>query len=131
MSMSDPLSDMLTRIRNGQRAVKQTVIMPSSKLKCAVAQVLKNEGFIEDYEVRQRESKTELVITLKYYAKKPVIETIQRVSRPGLRVYRKADELPRVIGGMGIAVVSTSKGVMTDQAARNLGHGGEVLCVVA
>ena len=131
MSMSDPLSDMLTRIRNGQRAVKQMVIMPSSKLKCAVAQVLKDEGFIEDYEVRQRENKTELVITLKYYAKKPVIETIQRVSRPGLRVYRKADELPRVIGGMGIAVVSTSKGVMTDQAARNLGHGGEVLCVVA
>ncbi len=131
MSMSDPLSDMLTRIRNGQRAAKQTVIMPSSKLKCAVAKVLNDEGFIEDYEVRQRENKTELVITLKYYAKKPVIETIQRVSRPGLRVYRKADELPRVIGGMGIAVVSTSKGVMTDQAARHLGHGGEVLCVVA
>ena len=131
MSMSDPLSDMLTRIRNGQRAAKQTVKMPSSKLKCAVAQVLKDEGFIEDYEVRQRDNKTELVITLKYYAKKPVIETIQRVSRPGLRVYRKADELPRVIGGMGIAVVSTSKGVMTDEAARNLGHGGEVLCVVA
>jgi small subunit ribosomal protein S8 len=131
MSMSDPLSDMLTRIRNGQRAVKQKVLMPSSSLKCAVALVLKEEGFIEDFEVHRQDGKIELAITLKYHAKKPVIETIERVSRPGLRVYRKADELPRVIGGMGIAVVSTSKGVMTDQAARAIGHGGEVLCVVA
>ena len=131
MSMSDPLSDLLTRIRNGQRASKQKVFMPSSKLKCAVAKVLKEEGYIEDFEVHRQDSKTELAITLKYHAKRPVIETIKRVSRPGLRVYRKADDLPRVIGGMGIAIVSTSKGVMTDQAARALGHGGEVLCVIA
>ena len=131
MSMSDPVSDMLTRIRNGQQAVKHVVSMDASKLKCAIAQVLKDEGYIDDFEVKKSEHKTELSIALKYYMGKPVIETLSRVSRPGLRIYRGAHDLPKVNGGLGVAVVSTSKGVMTDRAARKAGHGGEVLCIVA
>ena len=131
MSMSDPVSDMLTRIRNGQQAVKHVVNMDASKLKYAIAQVLKDEGYIEDFEVRESGHKSELRIELKYYMGKPVIETLSRVSRPGLRIYRGAHDLPKVNGGLGVAVVSTSKGVMTDRAARNAGHGGEVLCIVA
>jgi small subunit ribosomal protein S8 len=131
MSMSDPISDMLTRIRNGQRANKVGVVMPASRLKLAIAQVLKDEGYIADFTVGQRDAKPELSIMLKYYVGKPVIETIKRVSRPGLRVYRRARELPRINGGFGIAIVSTPKGVMSDRAARAAGHGGEVLCTVA
>ncbi len=131
MSMSDPIADMLTRIRNGQRAAKEKVTMGASKIKIAIAQVLKEEGYIEDYAVTEVASKSELSITLKYHLGKPVIETIKRVSRPGLRIYRHVEDLPHVIGGLGIAVVSTSKGVMTDHAARAAGHGGEVLCIVA
>ena len=131
MSMSDPVSDMLTRIRNGQQAVKQVVNMDASKLKCAIAQVLKDEGYINDFEVRESGHKPQLHIALKYYIGKPVIETLRRVSRPGLRIYRGAHDLPKVNGGLGVAVVSTSKGVMTDRAARSSGHGGEVLCIVA
>lgn len=131
MSMNDPVSDMLTRIRNGQQAEKQVVHMDASKLKCAVAKVLKEEGYINDFEVRQSAPKSQLSIELKYYMGKPVIETLKRVSRPGLRIYRGAADLPQVNGGLGIAVVSTSKGVMTDRSARTAGHGGEVLCFVA
>jgi small subunit ribosomal protein S8 len=131
MSMSDPISDMLTRIRNGQRATKVGVVMPASRLKLAIAQVLKDEGYIADFTVGQRDAKPELSIMLKYYVGKPVIETIKRVSRPGLRVYRRARELPRINGGFGIAIVSTPQGVMSDRAARAAGHGGEVLCTVA
>ncbi len=131
MSMNDPIADMLTRIRNGQGAAKANVTMPSSKLKLAIANVLKEEGYIEDYSAEQVGSKSQLTVVLKYYQGKPVIETIQRTSRPGLRIYRSADELPKVIGGLGVAIVSTSKGVMSDHAARAAGFGGEVLCVVA
>jgi small subunit ribosomal protein S8 len=131
MSMNDPVADMLTRIRNGQRAAKTQVAMPASKLKLAIAQVLKNEGYVEDFAVEQKGAKPELSVVLKYYLGRPVIETIKRVSRPGLRVYRGADELPRVQGGFGIAIVSTPQGVMSDRAARAAGHGGEVLCIVA
>ena len=131
MSMNDPVSDMLTRIRNGQQADKQVVHMGASKLKCAIAQVLKEEGYISDFEVRESGHKAELVIVLKYYMGKPVIEILKRVSRPGLRIYCGTDDLPKVNGGLGVAVVSTSKGVMTDRAARIAGHGGEVLCFVA
>jgi small subunit ribosomal protein S8 len=131
MTMSDPIADMLTRIRNAQRAEKQTVAMPSSKLKAAIAQVLKEEGYIEDYAVREADGRSVLEIALKYYGGKPVIETIERVSRPGLRVYKPSRELPRVMNGLGVAIVSTSKGVMTDRKARGLGVGGEVLCIVA
>lgn len=131
MSMSDPLADMLTRVRNGQRAEKKSVSMSSSKLKLAVAKVLQEEGYIEGFQVEDQAGKPQLVIRLKYHLGRPVIEQLQRVSRPGLRVYRKADELPRVLGGLGIAVVSTSKGVMTDRSARAQGEGGEVLCTVA
>lgn len=130
MSMSDPISDMLTRIRNGQSARKVTVAMPSSGLKASIASVLKEEGFIEDFEVSKVQSKAELTITLKYYLGKPVITRLRRVSRPGLRRYKGVNDLPRILGGMGIAVVSTSKGVMTDRAARAAGHGGEVLCTI-
>ncbi len=130
MSMSDPISDMLTRIRNGQSARKVTVTMPSSSLKVAIAGVLKEEGFIEDCTVNKAQSKVELTIRLKYYMGKPVITRLNRVSRPGLRKYKGVDDLPKVIGGMGIAVISTSKGVMTDRAARAAGHGGEVLCTI-
>lgn len=131
MSMSDPISDMLTRVRNAQSARKAQVSMPSSNLKAAIAGVLKEEGYIQDFRVEQDGKKPTLQITLKYQNNgTPVIETIDRVSRPGLRVFKGKDELPRVRGGLGVAIVSTSKGVMTDRAARAAGEGGEVLCVV-
>ena len=130
MSMNDPISDMLTRIRNGQSARKVTVNMPSSNVKNAIAKVLKDEGFIEDCGVENKEGKEELSITLKYYLGEPVISKLRRVSRPGLRIYKSVDDLPKVIGGMGVAIISTSKGVMSDRAARAAGHGGEVVCTV-
>ncbi|WP_109078615.1 30S ribosomal protein S8 [Aggregatibacter kilianii] len=130
MSMQDPIADMLTRIRNGQAANKVAISMPSSKLKVAIANVLANEGYIESVKVVEG-VKPELEITLKYFQGKPVVESIQRVSRPGLRIYKRKDELPKVMGGLGIAVVSTSKGVMTDRAARQAGLGGEIICYVA
>lgn len=131
MSMTDPVADMLTRIRNAQMAEKMLVSMPSSKLKLAIAKVLKDEGYIEDFAVRESDSKRQLDVSLKYYAGHPVIEKIERVSRPGLRVYKGKDDLPRVMNGLGIAIVSTPKGVMTDRKARAGNMGGEVLCVVA
>ena len=131
MSMSDPISDMLTRIRNAQMANKPTVVMPSSKGKAAIAKVLKDEGFVEDFAVRENEGKPTLEIGLKYYAGRPVIERIDRVSSPGLRVYRGVNDIPRVMNGLGVAIVSTPKGVMTDRTARASNVGGEVLCVVA
>jgi small subunit ribosomal protein S8 len=131
MSMSDPIADMLTRIRNAQMVQKTTVTMPASKLKVAIAQVLKDEGYIDNFAVRGESAKPELEMALKYYAGRPVIERIERVSRPGLRVYRPTKLVPRVMNGLGIAIVSTSKGVMTDRKARGLGVGGEVLCIVA
>jgi small subunit ribosomal protein S8 len=129
--MSDPIADMLTRIRNAQRAEKPAVSMPSSKIKAAIAKVLKDEGYIEDFAVRSDAGKSLLDIRLKYYAGRPVIEKIERVSRPGLRVYKGNDEIPKVMNGLGVAIVSTSRGVMTDRKARASGVGGEVLCVVA
>jgi small subunit ribosomal protein S8 len=129
--MTDPVADMLTRIRNGQMAEKLGVSMPSSKLKESIAQVLKDEGYIESYAVRNSEGKAELEIELKYYAGRPVIERIERVSRPGLRIYRGKQDLPKVMNGLGIAIVSTPKGVMTDRKARSVNVGGEVLCIVA
>ncbi len=131
MSMTDPIADMLTRIRNAQAVAKSQVGMPSSKVKVALAEVLKNEGYIADYAVSPQGHRKELTITLKYFEGQPVIENVQRVSRPGLRVYRGKDGLPKVLGGLGIAIVSTSKGMMTDRAARASGQGGEVLCIVA
>jgi small subunit ribosomal protein S8 len=131
MSMHDPISDMLTRIRNGQRAAKVAVGMPSSKLKVALAQVLKEEGYIEDFAVAGEDKKPVLDIQLKYYAGRPVIERIQRVSRPGLRVYKGTTEIPKVMNGLGVAILSTSRGVMTDRKARAAGIGGELLCIVA
>ena len=131
MSMSDPISDMLTRIRNAQMAEKATVKMPSSKLKAAIAKVLQDEGYIEGFSVSSNDGKSTLEIGLKYYADRPVIETLQRVSRPGLRAYRGCKDIPRVMNGLGIAIVSTSKGLMTDHKARANGIGGEVLCIVA
>ena len=131
MSMPDPIADMLTRIRNAQQAQKSSVAMPSSKLKVAIAKVLKSEGYIDDFAVSQDDGKAELALSLKYYAGRPVIERIERVSRPGLRVYKGSDDLPRVMNGLGVAIVSTPKGVMTDRAARAARAGGEVLCVVA
>lgn len=131
MSMSDPIADMLTRIRNGQRAQKATVTMPSSKLKVAIARVLQDEGYIDGYSVRDNAGKAELDVALKYYAGRPVIERIERVSRPGLRVYKGSDKLPRVMNGLGVAIVSTPRGVMTDRAARAGRVGGEVICYVA
>ena len=131
MSMSDPIADMLTRIRNGQMTEKKSVRMPSSKLKKAIAQVLKEEGYIEDYMVRENSGLPEMEVALKYYSGRPVIEKIERVSRPGLRIYKGRDDLPRVMNGLGVAIVSTSQGVMTDRKARTLGVGGEVLCLVA
>ena len=131
MSMTDPIADMLTRIRNAQRSEKQLVAIPASKVKAAIAQVLKDEGYIEDFAVRELEGRTTLEIGLKYYAGKPVIEKIERVSRPGLRIYKPKDDLPKVMNGLGVAIVSTSRGVMTDRKARGLGVGGEVLCIVA
>ncbi|MGX9418085.1 30S ribosomal protein S8 [Vibrio sp. RC27] len=130
MSMQDPISDMLTRVRNGQAANKVAVKMPSSKLKVAIAALLKAEGYVEDFAV-DSEAKPELEITLKYFQAKPVIEQIQRVSRPGLRVYKKKGDIPSVMGGLGVAVVSTSKGLMSDRAARKAGLGGEIICYVA
>lgn len=132
MSMSDPISDMLTRIRNAQMAEKSTVVMPSSKLKVAIAGVLKDEGYVDGFNVVTGEGgKSTLEIGLKYYSGRPVIEKIQRVSRPGLRIYKGSDAIPSVMNGLGIAIVSTSKGLMTDRKARANGIGGEVLCVVA
>ena len=129
MSMQDPIADMLTRIRNGQAANKVAINMPSSKLKVAIANVLAAEGYIESVKVLEG-AKPELEITLKYFQGKPVVESIQRVSRPGLRIYKRKDELPKVMGGLGVAVISTSKGVMTDKEAAALKIGGEVLCYV-
>jgi small subunit ribosomal protein S8 len=129
--MSDPIADMLTRIRNAQMVEKATVAMPSSKLKVAIAQVLKDEGYIDDFRIVADGGKSELEIALKYYAGRPVIERLERVSRPGLRVYRGRDAIPKVMNGLGIAIVTTPKGVMTDRKARATGVGGEVLCVVA
>jgi small subunit ribosomal protein S8 len=131
MSMTDPLADMITRIRNGQAAGKTEVTMPSSKLKVSVCRVMKDEGYIEDYSVKDNVGKAELTVTLKYYKGQPVIESLQRVSKPGRRVYSSRDRLPAVLGGLGISIISTSKGVMTDREAREGGHGGEVLCVVS
>jgi small subunit ribosomal protein S8 len=130
MSMSDPIADMLTRIRNAQATDKATVAVPASKVKKAIAQVLKDEGYIEDFAVRDNEGKPVIEIGLKYYAGKPVIEKIERVSRPGLRIYKGRDDIPRVMNGLGVAIVSTSRGVMTDRRARESGVGGEVLCIV-
>jgi small subunit ribosomal protein S8 len=132
MAMSDPIADMLTRIRNAQMAEKAAVAMPASKLKTAIAAVLKEEGYVEDYAVKaQPGNKATLEIALKYYAGRPVIERIERVSRPGLRIYRGSEDIPKVMNGLGIAIVSTPKGVMTDRKARATRVGGEVLCVVA
>ncbi len=131
MSMTDPIADMLTRIRNAQAVDKSAVKMPSSKLKVAIAQVLKDEGYIDGFKVHEETGKPELEIALKYYAGKPVIERIERVSRPGLRVYKGRDAIPQVMNGLGVAIVTTPKGVMTDRKARQTGVGGEVLCYVA
>jgi len=131
MSMTDPIADMLTRIRNAQMAQKGAVLMPSSKLKVAIARVLKDEGYIDDFAVRENTGKPELDIALKYYAGRPVIERIERISKPGLRVYKGKDDLPQVLNGLGVAIVSTPKGVMTDRKARASNVGGEVLCIVA
>ncbi len=131
MSMSDPVADMLTRIRNGQMAGHAKVLMPSSKLKLSLAKVLNDEGFISSFSINENGGKAELSVDLKYFEGKPVIDIIKRVSRPGLRVYKNKDELPKVIGGLGIAVISTSKGIMTDHDARKAGIGGEVVCYVA
>jgi len=130
MSMSDPIADMLTRIRNAQATEKVSVFVPASKVKRAIAQVLKDEGYIEDYADRDQDGKAFIEIGLKYYAGKPVIEKLERISRPGLRIYKGRDDIPRVMNGLGVAIVSTSKGVMTDRRARETGIGGEVLCVV-
>lgn len=131
MSMTDPVADMLTRIRNGQSVAKKQVKMPNSTLKMAIADVLKNEGYIENYEVEKNENnKQTLTIFLRYYNGKPVIDKLERVSTPGLRVYKSKDELPRIMNGLGIAIISTSKGVLTDRVARKEGQGGEVLCYV-
>jgi small subunit ribosomal protein S8 len=130
MSMSDPIADMLTRIRNAQATDKAVVAIPASKVKLAIAKVLKDEGYIDDFAQRTVEGKNVLEIGLKYYAGKPVIEKIERVSRPGLRIYKGRDDIPRVLNGLGVAIVSTSRGVMTDQRAREAGVGGEVLCIV-
>jgi len=130
MSMSDPIADMLTRIRNGQSASKANVAMPASKTKQSIAQVLKDEGYIADFSVSE-DAKPELTVSLKYFDGKSVIETIKRMSRPGLRVYKNKDELPKVLNGLGIVIISTSKGMMTDRAARAAGIGGELICSVA
>ena len=131
MSLTDPIADLLTRIRNGQNAHKEFVAMPSSKLKISVCEVLKQEGYIEDISLTEVDNKPALTVKLKYYNGVPVIENIQRVSKPGRRIYKGANELPTVLGGFGIAIVSTAKGVMTDKAARESRHGGEILCTVS
>jgi small subunit ribosomal protein S8 len=129
--MSDPIADLLTRIRNGQSRGKVTITMPSSKQKVAIANLLKDEGYLTEVGVEEDGTKPQLVIKLKYYRGKPVIEHLKRVSRPGLRIYRGKNELPSVMGGLGVAIVSTSKGLMSDRAARAAGHGGEILAFVA
>ncbi|HEX6415433.1 MAG TPA: 30S ribosomal protein S8 [Burkholderiales bacterium] len=131
MSMSDPIADMLIRIRNAQLVGHAEVVMPASKLKASIAQVLKDEGYIEDFALRENGVKKELRIGLKYYAGRPVIERLERVSKPGLRVYRGRNDIPRIMNGLGVAILSTSRGVMTDRKARADGVGGEVLCIVA
>ena len=131
MSMSDPIADLLTRIRNAQMVAKPTVSIPSSKVKVAIAQVLKDEGYIDGFKVNTEAGKSDLVIELKYYAGRPVIERIERVSRPGLRVYKGRHEIPSVMNGLGVAIVTTPKGVMTDRKARQAGIGGEVLVYVS
>jgi len=131
MSMTDPIADMLTRIRNAQMVGHTEAAMPCSRLKISIAQVLKDEGYIEDFAVREENAMKQLRIGLKYYAGKPVIERIERVSKPGLRVYKGRDDIPRVMNGLGVAILSTSRGVMTDRKARADGVGGEVLCIVA
>ena len=131
MSMTDPIADLLTRIRNGQTSGKPEIKLPTSKLKLAIAQVLKDEGYIEDFSSDENDGKPTLAIQLKYYQGRPVIDRLERVSRPGLRVYKGKDELSTILGGLGIAIVSTSKGVMTDRQACAAGHGGEVLCIVS
>ncbi len=131
MSMTDPIADFLTRIRNGQRAGKAEVAIPASRLKLALAKVLKDEGYIEDFAVDGDSKKPTVKVRLKYYQGRPVIERLERVSRPGLRVYKAKDDLPKVLGGMGVAIISTSRGLMTDREARAAGHGGEVLCIVS
>ena len=131
MSMSDPIADFLTRIRNGQLSGKPEVAIPASRIKLALAKVLKDEGYIEDFAIDGEAAKPTVKVRLKYYQGSPVIERIERVSRPGLRVYKAKDELPKILGGMGVAIISTSQGVMTDRQARAAGHGGEVLCIVS
>jgi small subunit ribosomal protein S8 len=131
MSMTDPIADLLTRIRNGQTAGKPEVSMAASKLKAAIAKVLRDEGYVADFRLQNDTGKPTLVIGLKYYDGRPVIDRLERVSRPGLRIYRGKDELPKVLGGMGTVIVSTPQGVMTDKQARSIGQGGEVLCIVA
>ena len=131
MSMTDPIADMLTRIRNAQLAEKATVQMPVSKVKLAIAKVLKDEGYVDGFAVVGDEAKPQLEISLKYYAGRPVIERLERVSKPGLRVYRGRNDIPKVMNGLGVAILSTSRGVMTDRKARADGVGGEVLCIVA
>ena len=130
MNMTDPIADMLTRIRNAQATEKVSVFVPSSKVKQAIAQVLKDEGYIEDFAVRSTEGKSVIEIGLKYYAGKPVIEKLERISRPGLRIYKGREDIKPVMNGLGVAIVSTSQGVMTDRRARETGVGGEVLCIV-
>ncbi len=131
MSMTDPIADLLTRIRNAQQARKQEVSMASSKVKTAIARVLKDEGYVADFRIAHDGGKATLTIGLKYFEGRPVIDRLERVSRPGLRIYRGKDELPKVLGGMGTVIISTPKGVMTDKQARSIGQGGEVLCIVA
>lgn len=131
MSMQDPIADMLTRIRNGQMTNKVDVSMPSSKVKKAIAEVLKDEGYIEDYKVEENNGKPLLRVELKYYAGRPVIEKLERISKPGLRIYKDSENLPKVMNGLGVAIITTSKGVMTDIKARAAGIGGEVLCYVS
>ncbi|MGH8278826.1 MAG: 30S ribosomal protein S8 [Gammaproteobacteria bacterium] len=131
MSMTDPIADMFTRIRNGQQIGAASVVMPASRIKCEIARVLKEEGYIEDFAEREHEGKHELNVMLKYHQGRPVIDRLRRVSRPGLRVYKRKDELPQVLGGLGITIVSTSAGVMTDRAARAAGQGGEVIGYVS
>jgi small subunit ribosomal protein S8 len=131
MSMTDPVADLLTRIRNGQSAGKTNISLDSSKIKTAIARVLKDEGYVADFHVAAEAGKPRLTIDLKYFEGRPVIDRLERVSRPGLRIYRSKDELPKVLGGMGTVIVSTPQGVMTDRQARAIGQGGEVLCIVA
>jgi small subunit ribosomal protein S8 len=131
MSINDPIGDFLTRIRNGQQARKKTITSPSSKQREAVANVLKNEGYIADYSVKAEDGKKFITVTLKYFEGKPVIERIDRVSTPSLRIYKGKDELPKVLGGLGVAIISTPTGVVSDRQARAAGHGGEIICLVA